>query len=75
MNSSNLAKPMNAKQWRKSKIRQRQREIQAARIIAAEVGHDEMRARLIEAQRNYGHGWGVVYPAVGIRANLKHKRR
>ena len=74
MNSSNLAKRMSAREWAAYKTRQRQRENQMIRVAAARAGVDTGRV-IAEAQRNYGHGFAVSYPAVGIRANLKHKRR
>jgi len=75
VNSSNMPKRMSAREWAAYQRRQREREWQAARVIAARFSPEERQVRLAEAQRNNRHGFAVAYPAVGIAYGKKSRMR
>lgn len=75
MNSSNIPKLATAREWAAYQRRLREREWQAARVLAARYSPEERAARLEEAQRNNRHGFAVAYPCVGIQYAKKSRIR
>lgn len=70
-----LTKRMTPREWTAYKERQRQRELQQARVLMARFSPEERRQMLDEAIRNSRKGWATSYPAVGIQAVRKSKWR
>ena len=70
-----LPKQMTPREWRAYKERQRQRELQQARVLMAQFEAPARQRMLDEAIRNSRKGWATSFPAVGITAVRKSKWR